>query len=100
MSWLTNNAAPLLNIFGIVCDIIGAFLVASEVVRQFHGKKYGGSAQMSFDSSVVINQPAQESEEYREWDVRKYRNMKFGLALLALGFTLQIIANGMQLKWL
>jgi hypothetical protein len=98
MSWLTNNAAPLLNIFGICCDIAGAFLVASEVVRQFHGDKYRGSAQMSFDSSIVITQQAQETEEFQAWDAKKYRNMKFGLTLLSLGFILQIIANVMQLK--
>jgi hypothetical protein len=98
MSWLTNNTVPLLNIIGIFCDIIGAFLVASEVVRQFHGEKYRSSAQMSFDSSYVITQPAQESEEFQAWDLKKYRHMKFGLAILTVGFLLQIFANVMQFK--
>jgi hypothetical protein len=98
MSWLANNSVPLLNIIGIICDIIGAFLVASEVVRQFHGKKYQGNAQMSFDSSYVITQPAQETEVFQAWDANKYRNMKFGLAFLTLGFLLQIFANVMQFK--
>lgn len=98
MSWLAQNSVPLLNIVGIACDIIGAFLVASEVVRQFEGKKYRGSAQPSFDSSFVITQAAQETDEFQAWDAKKYRNMKFGLVFLTSGFLLQIFANVMQLR--
>ena len=98
MSWLAENSVPLLNIVGIACDIIGAFLIASEVVHQFEGKKYRGSAQPTFDRSVVITQAAQETEEFQAWDAKKYRNMKLGLGLLTSGFLLQILANLMQLR--
>ena len=98
MKWLCLNAVPLINIVGIVCDIVGAFFVASEVVRQFHGNKYKGSSTMSFDSSISSNPPPTETEEYKLWDRRKYRNMKIGLALLTFGFALQVLANAMQIR--
>jgi hypothetical protein len=98
MAWLTMNAVPLLNIVGIVFDIVGAFFIASEVVRQFRGQKYKGSAGWTFDSSVTMTPPATETEEYKAWDRRKYRRMKIGLALLVLGFGLQIVANLLQIR--
>ena len=98
MNWFLINAVPLINIVGIVCDIVGAFFVAFEVVHQYHGKKYQGSSSMSFDSGISSNPPPKETEEYNLWDRKKYRNMKIGLALLAFGFALQILANVMQIR--
>ena len=97
MAWLALNAAPLLNIIGILCDIVGAFFVASEVVRQFQGIKYKGSASFSFDKDVVITPAASETEEYKLWGLQKYRNMKIGLVLLVFGFGLQVVANVVQI---
>jgi hypothetical protein len=95
MGWLALNAVPLINVIGIMCDIVGAFFVAFEVVRQFQGKKYQGSSSF-FDSDMPP--PAKETEEYKIWDRRKYRYMKIGLVLLTLGFGLQIVANLMQFR--
>ncbi len=97
MSWLQANAIPLLNITGLLCDIGGAFLVASEVVRQFRGQKFNQSAGFSF-GDFVSNPPPQETDAYKRWDVLKQRSMKWGLGLLVFGFVLQVVANAMQIK--
>lgn len=97
LSWIQTNAVALLNIVGIICDIFGAFFVASEVVRQFKGNKHKQSTGFSI-GDFVSNPPPEETEEYKQWDLRKYRNMKIGLCLLVLGFGLQVVANIMQLK--
>ena len=97
MSWLQTNAISLLNIVGLICDIVGAVLVASEVVRQFHGQKHKESTGFSF-GDFVSNPPPEETEEYKRWDILKYQNMKWGLGLLVFGFTLQAIANVAQIK--
>jgi hypothetical protein len=94
MAWACLNAAPLLNIVGIVFDIVGAILVAIEVVRPFRGMQYGD--RLPFDSSVSLA-PA-ETEEYKTWARRRSRNMRRGLFCLMFGFILQIIANAMQFK--
>jgi len=96
-SWFQTNAVALLNIVGLICDIFGAFFVASEVVRQFQGKKHKQSTGHSF-GEFVSNPPPEETEEYKQWDLSKYRNMKIGLGLLVFGFGLQVVANIVQLK--
>jgi len=98
MNWFLINAVPLINIVGIVCDIVGAFFVASEVVRQYHGSKYIGSSSMSFTSGMSSNPPPKETEEYKLWDRQRYQNMKIGLALLTFGFALQVLGNFMQIR--
>jgi hypothetical protein len=98
MNWLLLNSVPLINIVGIVCDIVGAFFVAYEVVRQFHGAKYVGTATLNFSRSMSSSPPPKETAEYTLWDRRRSKNMKIGLTLLVFGFGLQVLANVMQLK--
>lgn len=95
--WIQINAISLLNSVGLICDIFGAFFVASEVVRQFKGIKHKQSTGYSF-GDFVSNSPPEETEEYKQWDLRKYRNMKIGLGFLVFGFGLQVVANILQFK--
>ena len=92
MDWIALNLVPLTNIIGIFFDIIGAFLVATEVINKFHGRQYGGS--MMFDSSFMPPPPL--TAEYKKWALLKERKMTIGLFCLTLGFCLQIIANVLQ----
>ena len=94
MNWFLLNLVPLLNMLGIVFDAVGAFFVASEVVRQFRGRQFG--ATVMFDSSFAP--PASETEEYKRWAHLKTRDMIKGLIFLAVGFLLQFVANALQLK--
>lgn len=81
------NIDKIVNSAGLICDLIGAWLVAWEVVKQFHGKKI-------IDDGVQCGaSPATESNEYIEWEKTKYYRMKIGLIFLTTGFILQIISN-------
>lgn len=100
LSFLWDNAQPLTNSFGLVLDIIGAWLVAWEVVRQFHGKKVevsGGVLRADYLGSdgtpVVAGQQTEKTKEFRSWESGKYLHMKWGLSFLSVGFMLQIVSN-------
>ena len=85
MPWVCANLAPLLNIAGSICDIIGAFFVATEVVRQFRGEKYMPGPAHPPSIGPVAPPPPRETEHFKAWDLAKYRNMKIGLAFLVFG---------------
>ena len=93
-----SNVPQILNIVGITCDIVGAFFVATEVVKQFHGKPFKGHSGFSFDSSITIVPPPAKTDEFAKWEFKKYRRMRIGLVLLVFGFVLQIIANVIQIQ--
>lgn len=88
---------PWLNIFGLCCDIFGAFLVAWEVVKQFKGKKFNkvnvGAIRIGSKGDDIV----QETPEYKASEETKYCRMKAGLVFLTAGFLLQILANVFQI---
>ncbi|MFN2623921.1 MAG: hypothetical protein ABR611_13870 [Chthoniobacterales bacterium] len=88
------NVLPLINISGIVMDIVGAFLVASEIVHKFGGHQYGAGP--SFDSATVL--PPVETEDYKKWAHLKTVRMTRGLFLLTVGFVFQVLANALQFR--
>jgi hypothetical protein len=94
MSWVLLNTVPLVNIVGIVFDIIGAFLVASEVVHQFKGKQFRD--QFTFDPGIAFAPP--ETDQYKSWAHLKTRRMQVGLVCLVFGFLLQLVSNVLQFK--
>jgi hypothetical protein len=94
MRWVSVNIVPLLNIAGIIFDIIGAFLVAAEVVNQFRDKQYRD--QITFDPDVSL--APTETDQYKKWAHTKMLKMKIGLAFLVLGFVLQLMANAFQFR--
>lgn len=96
---MTSNIVPILNIVGITFDIVGAYLVATEVVRQFKGLPYRGRAGINFDNSFTVVPPPEKTDEFERWEALKYKRMKLGLGLLTLGFGLQILANFLQIRW-
>jgi len=91
----SSNLYLITNSTGLICDIIGAFFVSSEVVRQFKGNKFDkadiGNAPISGDYDLV-----HESPEYQSFEKSKYTKMKIGLVFLVLGFSLQILSNMLQ----
>lgn len=80
-------AAPIVTTLGLVSDIVGAVLVASEVVRQYHGRRFtaGGESDPMFGPT-----PVRETTEFSSWQRGTYRRMKLGLGFLLVGFVLQI----------
>ena len=77
-----------INSIGLLFDIAGAWLVATEVVKQFKGTKY--EKDPTWDGLV---KPPFDSAEYRKWEASKFRFMWIGLFCLTVGFSLQIISN-------
>ena len=89
------NTYLIINSSGLICDIIGAFFVSSEVVKQFKGNKFNktdiGNAPIVGDYDLV-----HESPEYQSFEKSKYTKMKIGLVFLVFGFSLQILSNLLQ----
>ncbi len=80
----------IINAIGLFLDIIGAWLVAIEVLYQFKGKKLSG------ENATWDDPASEETTEYKSWEKSKYIKMKFGLAFLTIGFSLQILSNGIN----
>ncbi|MCX5819983.1 MAG: hypothetical protein NT047_08760 [Deltaproteobacteria bacterium] len=89
ITWIITNRGALINSAGLLLDIAGAYLVASEVVSQYRGKKYK-SRQLVSELQVM------ETTEFSGWEAGKYRRMKAGLACLTAGFLFQIASNWMR----
>lgn len=89
---LSANLAPVLNSVGLLCDIVGAWLVANEVVREFRGRRYKRSEGWT-SGSYAHGGEVKETGESLAHEMKTYSLMKWGLAFLTLGFTLQIASN-------
>ena len=89
-----SMTAAIITTIGLVCDIIGALLVANEVVRVFRGPTtidIGGSGSIN-GGFIPKPNPAFEAHE-----IRKRRTMKVGLGFLVIGFVLQGVAAWWQI---
>ena len=93
LEFIINHMKELINSIGIFFDIIGAWLVAWEVVREYRGEKYDSSTPGHFIGTMVVGSRPNENKKFREWEINKYIKMRFGLAFLTLGFTLQLVSN-------
>ena len=83
-----ENIPKFINSVGLAFDIAGAWLVATEVVKQFKGKKYDKDP-----SLYAADKPPYDSGEYKKWESSKFIRMWIGLICLTIGFILQIISN-------
>lgn len=78
--------AAIIVSIGLGFDIVGAFLVANEVVRIFRGPTtidLGDAGTINGGTLLTPN------PEYEAYEKRKHRTMKFGLGFLVVGFILQ-----------
>lgn len=73
------NLQATINSAGVIFDIVGALFVGAEVVDQFQGKKYEvtpGAARTDYMGSngtpVIVGQAAEETDEYKRWELKKY----------------------------
>jgi hypothetical protein len=89
--WIYAHSGQMWTTVGLLCDICGAFLVASEVVQQFRGKKLEDARALTESGSFVFGAKGGESREYQSWEASKYRKMRWGLVFLVIGFLLQAI---------
>ena len=86
--FLTNNFAALLNSVGIIFVMIGAWLVAYEVVNKFKGEQYQGP-QITFGCSL---RPS-KTDEFIDWEILRSKVMMIGLIFITIGSLSQIISN-------
>lgn len=82
--------AQIITSLGILCDIIGAVLVANEVVRVFRGPTTIDVGGAGYWDGSFIPKPNPEFEAHEQ---KKRRIMKWGLGLLILGFLLQALGT-------
>lgn len=78
----------MVSSLGLLLDIIGAWLVAIEVVKQFRGEKYSGGPICAGGNTTPM-----PTTIYSKWEKSKHCYMKWGLFLLTIGFLVQIAAN-------
>lgn len=78
--------AQIFITIGLLCDIVGAVLVANEVVRVFRGPTTINVAGMrAWDGEFT----AGANPEFETHEKRKRKIMGWGLVLLIIGFLLQ-----------
>lgn len=86
---MLSHIDKIINSAGLICDLIGAWLVAWEVVKQYHGSKLSPRPGPQFPGVS----PVSENSKYRKYEKQKYFKMKIGLGFLTIGFILQILSN-------
>jgi rRNA processing protein Gar1 len=79
----------VINSVGLTFDIIGAVMVAYEVVQQFKDQQY---KDIPIQCSEVGIRPA-KTVEFEKFELNKYRHIKIGLLFLFIGFVFQILSN-------
>lgn len=85
MSGCDYNVSVWLSTPGILLVMMGAVFVAYEVVNQFKSETHGAVAFYGGANTF-------KTGDYKQWERRKYRFMRIGLALIILGSLLQIAA--------
>jgi hypothetical protein len=76
----------LIGTVGLVFDMVGAILVAIEVVRVYRGQI----------TSITMGTAGKPTPEFKKYEGKKRKWMGVGLIFLLLGFLLQIIALWMK----
>jgi len=77
--------AKIINSFGLIYSLIGAVLVAIEVVKVYRGSITGTIIR-------IWGEMGKPTPEYRTFEKQKHTYMKIGLGYLITGFLLQILA--------
>ena len=98
MKWCIQNINLLIPSIGLIFDIIGAWLVACEVVVQYKGERFISPQTTVADMTDTSKLPeATEHPQYKLYEIKKYQKMKYGLAFLTIGFILQMIPYVLQI---
>ena len=79
--------SEVINTIGLGCDMLGAILVAYEVVNKFEHDEYHTGVMQDGGHH------GHKTDEYKEWQRKKSRWMICGLIFLISGFALQILAT-------
>ena len=85
MYFLKNNLSQVISTIGLLLDIIGAYMVASEVVSQYKGHQL-----KPIETRCGQSEPPEKTKEFTKWENIRNLKMKIGLFLLTIGFLMQI----------
>jgi hypothetical protein len=80
----------VLMTIGLACDIVGALLVANEVVRVFRGPTI---IETGHPGALRGRSNPQPNPAFEQHETKKRYIMKWGLFFLVMGFLLQGIAS-------
>lgn len=83
-----NMLSKIINSIGLFCDIIGAWLVAIEIVKVYKGQKH-----MPNPTWQDVFDAPRETQDYKKWQLLTHKFMFLGLVLLTVGFLLQVASN-------
>lgn len=97
MEWCIQHINPISNLVGLLFDMIGAWLVAWEVVKQYNGPKYEPKNIPSRNIQSTARPEVTEHPDYKTSETNKYRKMKWGLGCLTTGFIIQMLPNVCQI---
>jgi hypothetical protein len=84
--------AKVVGTIGLVFDIVGAVLVAIEVVKVYRGPISGGNGSWK---EVGVGK---QTPEYEQFEKEKRKLWPIGLACIVFGFILQIVAVALWIK--
>jgi hypothetical protein len=88
MQWVLENLQAIVTTAGLVCDIIGAWLIAFEVVRQYRGTQY-----KTRGTGYRGESTPEKTGAYITWEHRRSKFMWAGLIFLTIGFAGQSVAT-------
>ncbi|MGR3173750.1 MAG: hypothetical protein ACUZ8N_04040 [Candidatus Scalindua sp.] len=88
----TYVIAKIIYSVGLFFNMIGAGLVAWEVINQYKSKKYS-SRDNNITGGIDADRSPIDTAGSKKWTLVKYRYMRIGLILLLFGFGLQIVSN-------
>ena len=80
----------VITMVGLVFDIVGALLVANEVVRVFRGPT---TIDIGHSGCIGGGFIPKANPEFEQHEKKKRRTMAWGLAFLLIGFILQIVGT-------
>jgi hypothetical protein len=86
IQFIVDYHKQIITTSGLLFDIIGAILVAIEVVDKFKGQEYIDPGDQ------YLSGPAIKMDAFLKWEKRKFFIMSVGLVLLVIGFILQIVS--------
>ena len=92
-----KNLILFVNSIGLILDIIGAWLIAYEVVNQYRGFKIQLNNIPSANVQSTLSPVAADHRDLKVYEHHKYQKMKWGLGLLTLGFIFQLSTNLYQI---
>lgn len=80
---------------GLLLDLVGALMIGFEFFKKFDGDKFRPDAGLAVHplKGVIHQSEVQPTDDYMKWDAKREKMAKIGLAMLCIGFILQIVAN-------